>query len=86
MRENHCRHDLLVSDFIERDMENVPKGIYRRHLEVSEATFQALPQNHTAGEIHHYKPILNFSLPRKGFDGCLPCDLFATLRIMRKGG
>ncbi len=41
-------------------MADVPKSLYRRYLEVSESTFQAPPKNHTAGEIHHYKPILNF--------------------------
>jgi len=29
-------------------MADVPKGLYRRYLEVSEATFQALLKNHAA--------------------------------------
>ena len=35
-------------------MVDVPKSLYRRYLEVSEATFQALMKNHFAGEKHHY--------------------------------
>jgi len=62
-------------------MADVPKGLYRRYLEVSEATFQALLKNHAAGEIHHYKPILYFSSPHKGFEGCLPC-LFVILGLL----
>jgi len=60
-------------------MVDVPKSLYRRYLEVSEATFQALMKNHFAGEEHHYKPNLNFSSPHKGFEGCLPCPLMKHL-------
>jgi hypothetical protein len=42
-------------------MADVPKNPYRRYVEVSEATFQALLKNHSAGEAQHYKPIPNFS-------------------------
>jgi len=42
-------------------MADVPKSLYRRYLEVSEATFQALLNNHLAGDVQHYKSILNFS-------------------------
>jgi hypothetical protein len=67
-------HNLPASykNSLDRDMADVPKSLYRRYLKVSEATFQALPKNHTTGEVHHYKPILNFSSPYKGFEGCLP--------------
>ncbi len=41
-------------------MADVLKSLYRRYLEVSEATFQAQLKNHSAGEVYHYKPILNF--------------------------
>ena len=33
-------------------MADVPKSLYRRYLEVSEATFQALLKNHSAGNVH----------------------------------
>ncbi len=46
-------------------MADVPKTLYRRYLEESEATFQALLKNYSAGGVHHYKPILNFSSPHK---------------------
>jgi hypothetical protein len=62
-------------------MADVPKSLYRRYLEVSEATFQALLKHRTEYEIQHYKPILNFSSPHKGFEGCLPC-VFATLEFI----
>jgi hypothetical protein len=54
-------------------MADVPKRLYRRHLEVSEATFQALVKNHTSVEVQRNKPIIYLSLPHKGFEGCLPC-------------
>jgi hypothetical protein len=60
-------------NFIDRDMADVPKRLYRRYLKVSEATFQALLKNHSTGDVHHYKLILNFSSPYKGFEGCQPC-------------
>jgi hypothetical protein len=53
-------------------MADVLKSLYRRYLEVPEATFQALLKNHSAGDVHHYKPILNFLSPHKGFEGYLP--------------
>jgi hypothetical protein len=53
-------------------MADVPKSLYRRYLEVSEATFQALVKNRPVGEIKHFKPIFNFSSPHKGFEGYLP--------------
>jgi hypothetical protein len=65
--------------FIPLGMADVPKSLYRRYLEVSEATFQAPLQNHTASEIQHYKPILNFSSPHKCFEGCLPCHILQHL-------
>jgi hypothetical protein len=52
-------------------MADIPESLYRQYLEVSEATFQALLKNHCTGEVQRYKPILNFSSPHKGFDGCL---------------
>jgi hypothetical protein len=55
------------------DMADVPKRLYRRYFEVSEATFQVLLKNHSAGTVRRYKPALNFSSPHKGFEGCLPC-------------
>ena len=63
-------------------MADVPKSLYRRYLKVSEATFQALLKKHSAGDGEHYKPILNFSSPHKGFEGCLPCHLLATFRLI----
>ncbi len=60
-------------------MANVPKSLYRRYFEVSEATLQAPLKTHTAGEIQHYKPILNFPSPYKGFEGCLPCQNINSL-------
>jgi hypothetical protein len=59
-------------------MADVPKSLYRRYLEVSEATLQVLLKKHSADEVHHYKPILNVSSPHKGSEGCLPCNLFTT--------
>jgi hypothetical protein len=56
-------------------MAHVPKILYRRYLEVSEATFHALLKNHSTGDVRHDKPILNFSSPHKGFEGCLLCHL-----------
>ena len=32
-------------------MVDVPKGLYRRYIEVSEATFQAWLHGHTPGEV-----------------------------------
>jgi hypothetical protein len=32
-------------------MADVPKSLYRRYLEVSEATFQALLKNHSVGDV-----------------------------------
>jgi hypothetical protein len=61
-------------------MADVPKSLYRRYLEVSEAAFQAPLNNHAAREIQHYNPILKFSSPHKGFDGCLP-RLFYNAKI-----
>jgi len=57
------------------EMADVPKSLYGRYIEVSEATFQALVKNHSADKVHHSKPILNSSSPHKGFEGCLPCPL-----------
>jgi len=65
------------------DMADVPKSLYRRYLEVSEATFQARLKT-TLEVKHHYKPILNFSSPHKGFEGCLPAIFFATFELMRE--
>jgi hypothetical protein len=67
-------------NFIDRDMADVLKSLYRRYLELSEATFQAFLKNDTADEVHHYKPILNFSSHHKGGEGCLPCHLLQHLR------
>jgi hypothetical protein len=63
----------MVARIISVDMADVPKSLYRRYLEVSEATFQAQMKIHSAADVHHYKPILNISSPHKGFEGCLPC-------------
>jgi len=60
-------------------MADVPNILYRRYVEVSEATFQALLKNYFAGNVQHSKPILNFSSPHKGFEGCLPCHLLPHL-------
>jgi len=68
-----------VAKIIYEDMADVPKSLYRRYLEVSEATFQALLKNHSAGDVQYYKPILNFSSPHKGFEGCLPFHLLQHL-------
>jgi hypothetical protein len=68
-------------NFIYRDMADVPKSLYLRYVEVSEATFQALLKNHSAGNVQHSKPIHNFSSPYKGFEGCLPCHLLQHLGI-----
>ena len=71
-----------VAKIISVDMADVPKSLYRRYLEVSEATFQALLKNHSAGEVHHYKPILNFSSIHKGFeDVChaIFCNIKVTI-------
>jgi hypothetical protein len=68
-----------AKNYVDGDMADVPKSLYRRYLEVSEATFQASLKNHAAGEIQHYKPIFNFPSPHKGFEGCLPCLFCNTL-------
>jgi hypothetical protein len=49
------------------DMADALGSLYRRHLWVPEATFQAPLKNHSAGKAHHSKPILDFSSPYKGF-------------------
>jgi hypothetical protein len=54
-----CSMIATVVIIVSVDMADVPKSLYRRYLKVSEATFQALLKNHTAVEVHHYKPILN---------------------------
>jgi hypothetical protein len=61
-----------VAKIISVGMADVPKNLYRRYLEVSEATFQALLKNHTTNKVHHYKLILILSSPHKGFEGYLP--------------
>ena len=33
-------------------MADIPKSLYRRYLEVSEAAFQSLLKNHTVGEYY----------------------------------
>jgi len=47
------RGNSTVAKMISEDMADVLKSLYRRYLEVSEATFQALLKNHSAGEVHH---------------------------------
>jgi hypothetical protein len=84
--DNHILHDIIIlclrcfdnphsscKNFVYRDMADVPRSLYRRYLEVSEATFQAQPKNHIAGDVRHFKPIINFSSPYKGVEKCLPC-------------
>jgi hypothetical protein len=70
--------------FLMGAMADVPKTLYQPYLKISEATFQSLLKNHTAGEIYHYKPIPNFSSPHKSFEGYLPC-LFSTLMLTHMG-
>jgi len=48
-------------------------------LKYPEATFQALLKKPTAGGVQHFKPILKFSSPHKGVEGCLPCHPFQHL-------
>jgi hypothetical protein len=68
-----------AKNYVDGDMADVPKSLYRRYLEVSEATFQASLKNHAAGEIQHYKPIFNFHRLIKALrDVCHV--FFATLR------
>ena len=67
-------------------MADVPKSLYRRYLELSEVAYQTLLKNHPAGEVYHSKPILNFSSPHKGFEGCLPCHLLKHLGIVIMAG
>jgi hypothetical protein len=60
-------------------MADVPGSLYRQYVEVSEATFQALLKNDTSDHVHHYKPILNYLAPHKGYEGYLPCHLLQYL-------
>jgi hypothetical protein len=51
-------------------------------LKYHKTSFQAPLKNHPAGEVHYYKPILNFSSPHKGFEGCLPCHILQYLGLL----
>jgi len=48
-------------------------------LKYRKPRFKLYLKNDSAGEAHHSKPILNFSLPHKVFEGCLPRNLLQHL-------
>jgi len=50
----------------------VRKAVIGGALKYRKPRFKRLPKNHSAGEVQHYKAILDFSSPHKGFEGRLP--------------